>query len=172
MNKLLKGIAIIALFFIATGLNAQNFKFGHINSQELLMAMPERDSAESKLKKIAQDLQEQVETIQVEFNKKYQDYLQKRNTLTDAMRELKEKELNDLQQRAQEYEQTAQQDYQRQQSEMMKPIMEKADAAIKKVAKANGYTYVFDIAAGGVIYFSEQSTDILSLVKKELGITK
>jgi len=146
MIRITKGIMIAALFLCAANVGAQNLKFGHINSQELLMAMPERDSAEAKLKRYAKDLSDQIETLQVEYNKKYQDYLQKKATFTDAIREMKEKELSDLGQRSQEFEQTAQQDYQRQQGELMKPIMEKADAAIKKIAKANGFTYVFDIS--------------------------
>jgi len=170
MIRITKGLVIVALFLCAAGASAQNLKFGHINSQELLMAMPERDSAEAKLKRYAKDLQDQVETLQVEFNKKYQDYLQKKATFTDAIREMKEKELSDLQQRAQEFEQTAQQDYQRQQGELMRPVVDKANAAIQKVAKANGFVYVFDISTGAVAYFSDQSTDVLPLVKKELGL--
>lgn len=172
MIRITKGLMIAALILSAASISAQNLKFGHINSQELLMAMPERDSAEVKLKKYAKDLQDQIETLQVELNKKYQDYLQKKATLTDAIREMKEKELQDLQQRSQEFEQTAQQDYQKQQAEIMKPIIEKANAAISKVAKANGFIYVFDISTGTVAFFSDQSVDVLPLVKKELGIVK
>lgn len=172
MRKILI-IAIVTFLTVAgSSVSAQNFKFGHINSQEILSAMPDRDSAEAKIKKYAQSLQEQIEQLQVEFNKKYQDYLQKRSTFTDAIREMKEKELTDMQQRAQEYQQVAEQDYQRYQSEVMKPVIEKADAAIKKVAKTNGFTYVFDTSSGVLLYFSEQSIDITPLVKKELGITK
>jgi len=134
--------------------------------------MPERDSAVAKLDKFTKTLQDQVEELQVEFNKKYQDYLQKRSTFTDAIREMKEKELTEMQQRAQEFQQVAEQDYQRYQGEVMKPVIEKADSAIKKVAKANGFTYIFDTSTGVILYFSEQSVDIGPLVKKELGITK
>ncbi len=172
MIRITKWLMIAALFFSAATISAQNLKFGHINSQELLMAMPERDSAEAKLKRYGKDLQDQIETLQVEFNKKYQDYLQKKATFTDAIREMKEKELSDLQQRSQEFEQTAQQDYQKQQADLMKPIVDKANAAISKVAKANGFIYVFDVSTGAVAYFSDQSVDVLPLVKKELGIVK
>ena len=172
MIRITKGLMIAALILSAASISAQNLKFGHINSQELLMAMPERDSAEAKLKKFAKNLQDEIETLQVEFNKKYQDYLQKKATFTDAIREMKEKELSDLQQRSQEFEQTAQQDYQKQQGELMKPIVDKANAAISKVAKANGFVYVFDVSTGAVAYFSDQSIDVLPLVKKELGIVK
>lgn len=173
MRQLLTFLLVGAILSIAgINANAQNFKFGHINSQELLTAMPDRDSAEVKLKKYTETLQAQIEELQVEFNKKYQDYIQKRATFSDAIREMKEKELQEMQQRAQEFQQTAEQDYQRYQAETMKPVIEKADAAIKKVAKANGFTYVFDTGSGTLLYFSEQSIDMLPLVKKELGITK
>jgi outer membrane protein len=170
MIRIAKSIMIVALFVSVANVSAQNLKFGHINSQELMMAMPERDSAEAKLKRYGKQLQDQIETLQVEFNNKYQDYLKKKATFTDAIREMKEKELSDLQTRSQEFEQTAQQDYQRQQSETMKPIVDKANATIQKVAKANGFIYVFDTSTGAITYFSDQSIDILPLVKKELGI--
>jgi outer membrane protein len=172
MIRITKSIMIVALFLCAASVSAQNLKFGHINSQELMMAMPERDSAEAKLKRYAKQLQDQIETLQVEFNNKYQDYVKKKATFTDAIREMKEKELNDLDQRQKEFEQTAQQDYQRQQGELMKPIVDKANAAIQKVSKANGYLFVFDTSTGAVTYFSDQSTDVLPLVKKELGLIK
>ena len=75
-----------------------------------------------------------------------------------------------MQQRAQEFEQTAQQDYQKQQADLMKPIIDKANATIQKVAKANGFIYIFDVSTGSVAYFSDQSIDVLPLVKKELGL--
>ena len=75
-----------------------------------------------------------------------------------------------MQGRMQEFQMTAQQDYQQKEAELFQPIMDEAQNAIEKVAKANGFTYVFDLSAGGLVYFSEESVDILPLVKKELGI--
>ncbi|MDX9845380.1 MAG: OmpH family outer membrane protein [Tenuifilaceae bacterium] len=165
-------IILTASLLICTGsIFAQTTpKFAHINGQELIQIMPERDSAEVKLNAYGQDLQEQIEELHVEYNNKLQTYMQRRETFTPAIREAREKELTGLQQRIQEFEQTAQQDFQRMQGELMRPLMEKADAAIKKVAKEQGVMYVFDLSTGGVVYFSEQSIDLLPLVKKELGI--
>lgn len=170
MRKIFAFAIVTALTFGVSGVIAQSYKFGHIDSQEILKVMPDMDSAQAKITNYAESLQAQIEELQVEFNKKYQDYLQKRSTFTDAIREMKEKELTDMQQRAQEYQQVAEQDYQRYQAETMKPVIDKADAAIKKVAKANGFTYIFDTSSGVLLYFSEQSIDIAPLVKKELGI--
>ncbi|MDD3568884.1 MAG: OmpH family outer membrane protein [Bacteroidales bacterium] len=145
-------------------------KFAHINGQELLSIMPDRDSAEAKLNAYGLDLQEQIEELHVEYNNKLQTYMQRRETFTDAIREARERELTSLQQRIQEFEQTAQQDFQRMQGELMRPLMEKADAAIRKAAKQEDVMYVFDISVGSVVYFSDDSIDLMPFVKKELGI--
>jgi outer membrane protein len=170
MNKAIKGIAVIVLFIMAGSANAQNYKFGHINTQEILMALPQRDSAEAKLKKYVKEMQDMGEELQVEFNKKQQDYLQKKATLTDATREVKERELGTIQQRLQELQQDFQANYQNMQEELLKPLYEKINNSIKKVAKANGFTYVFEVNA--LMYYSDQSIDVGPLVKKDLGITK
>jgi len=170
MKRISMVILFAALFMFTGSTFAQtNLKFGHINGQELLMTMPEREGAETKLKTYGQELTEQIEELHVEYNNKVQSYMQRRATLTEAIREAREKELAELQQRIQEFEQTAQQDYQRVQGELMRPLMEKADAAIKKVAEREGFIYVFDVSAGSVVYFSKASIDILPLVKAELG---
>lgn len=170
MKRIPMVILVAVMVLLSSNTIAQNLKFAHINGQELLMAMPEREEAETKLRAYGQDLSEQIEELQVEYNNKVNTYMQRRATFTDAIREAREKELAELQQRIQEFEQTAQQDYQRMQGELMRPLMEKADEVIKKVAKREGFIYVFDLSAGSVVYFSDASIDILPLVKKELGI--
>ncbi|HPF93708.1 MAG TPA: OmpH family outer membrane protein [Tenuifilaceae bacterium] len=171
MKRILTTALVAVLLILTSNVFAQsNPKFAHINGQELLTIMPDRDSAELKLQAYGQDLSEQIEELHVEYNNKVQNYMQRRETLTDAIREAREKELTELQQRIQEFESTAQQDYQRMQGELMRPLMEKADKAIKAVAEREGYIYVFDVSAGSVVFFSKESTDILPLVKKELGI--
>lgn len=172
MKTLAKILLVSGLFLLAGNTYAQAPKFGHINVQELISLMPERDSAEIRLRAYGKDLSEQIEQLQVEYNNKVQNYLQKKDTFTPAIREMREKEINELEQRIQEFQQTAQQEFQRMQGELMRPILEKADAAIKKIGKANGFLYVFDVSAGSVVYFSDASTDIMPLVKKELNIKK
>lgn len=163
---------VFALLVARFGVMGQELKFAHVNSQELIAAMPESDSAQKRLQAFEKDLTDQMEQLQVEINKKYQDYMQKRETLTTAVRETKEKEIQDLGQRFQEYQAAAQRDMRDLQTKLMQPILEKAHNAIKKVGEANGFIYVFDVSMGGVLYQSPKSTDILPLVKKELGIVK
>jgi len=164
------GILVLAVLVSGSSVFAQDLKFGHINSGELLSVMPERDSARLELQNYSQMLQKELETMQVEYQTKVNAYLEKQESYSDLVRQSKEAEIQEMQQRIQGFQQTAQQDLQQKEGELFQPIMDKAQVAIEKVAKANGFIYIFDLGAGGVVYFSETSIDILPLVKAELGI--
>ncbi|MCK4751591.1 MAG: OmpH family outer membrane protein, partial [Bacteroidales bacterium] len=82
----------------------------------------------------------------------------------------KEADIQEMQQRIGNFEQMAQQDLQTQQNEMMRPILEKANTAIKDVAQENGFIYIFDVGSGNPVYWSEKSIDVLPLVRTKLGI--
>lgn len=172
MKKTILTILSIVLIFSINTAKAQknDLKFGHINSQEVLSLMPERDSAFQELKEYSQMLQKEMEAMQVEYNTKVQAYMEKQEAYSDLVRQSKEAELQEMQRRVQEFQQTAQKDYSQKESEIMQPIMQKAEEAIKVVGEQNGFIYIFDISAGAVVYKSAQSIDVLPLVKKELGI--
>jgi outer membrane protein len=108
--------------------------------------------------------------MQVEMNKKYDDYLNNRDSYTDLIRQTKESEISDLQSRIQQFETIATQEIQTKRTELLRPILDKANGAIKNVAETNNFIYVFDISQGNPIYFSDQSIDILPLVKVKLGL--
>jgi len=168
MKNFIKIVAALLLMLIASGVSAQ--KFAHINSQELLAAMPESDSAQVSIEKLAANYEQQLEEMQVELNKKYDDYVNNRDSYTDLIRQTKESEISDLQQRIQQFQDIATQELQTKRTELLRPILDKANGAIKNVAEANNFIYVFDISQGNPIYFSDQSVDILQLVKDKLGV--
>ena len=170
MKNLIKLVVITLFLFSGTTVNAQNYKFGHINSQELLSLMPERDSAEAKIQQYAKELEAELEIMNVEYNNKLNDYIEKQDILTPLVKQTKEQELSEFQSRIQDFTANAQQDIQQQEAQLIQPIIQKAEKAIKDVAKENGFTYIFDLSRGAVIYFSEQSEDILPLVLKKLGL--
>lgn len=171
----MKRVLVVLLLLLPLGFGtayAQTLKFAHIDRQALIKLMPEMDSATRKLQAFEKNTMDQMDQLQVEMNTKYQDYLQKKEKLSPALLQAKEKELQELQQRLQEYNYAAQKDYQDLSGKLMNPIMDRCNQAIQKVGKANGYTYVFDSSMQLLIYISDQSTDLMPLVKKELGITK
>ena len=169
MKNVLKLSLVLAMMLSCTTLFAQ--KFGRINSQEVMLSMPETTEMQNKLQAVAKDWEENLELINVEFNNKLQDFQKNLNSMSDAARQIKEKDLNDLRQRGSEMQQMAQQDLARQEQELMTPIIEKAQNAIQTVSKNGGFTAIFE--TGSLVYFDEATLiDITPLVKKELGITE
>jgi outer membrane protein len=168
------GIAAVALIVFFTGQNvlAQSFKFAHLNKSELVQAMPEYDSATVKLEKSRKELLNTLEILQVEFNNKYEAYQKDSKNLTELIRQTKEQELADMNKRLTDFQNNAQTTLQEQQAALFQPVVNKADKAIKDVAKEGGFVYVFDVSPGSqVLYFDEtKSTNITALVKTKLGM--
>jgi outer membrane protein len=170
----MKKISIVLIFALLTSATfAQtNLKIGHIDTQVLLPLMPDFDSAQLKMEKYQTELKNQADAMQVEFNQKYQDYINKKDTYTQLLRQNKETELQQMNERIQQFNQSANDDLQKQRAEVLNPVLDKAKKAIADVAKENGFTYILDLGAGSVVYHSDNSIDILPLVKTKLGIKK
>lgn len=168
MKNITKFLALVMVLF-ATQSFAQ-VKLAHINMQELVALMPERDSAVMKLENYAKDLEETMQGMQQEFNTKLQTYQQKNATWTAAILEAKTKELEEMQQRLQMFNQNAQQEMAQLQQSLFAPVYEKASKAVEKLGTDGGYTYIFDLSAGGIIFKGASSTDLLPDAKKALGI--
>ncbi len=162
--------AFIAIIFICGSLNAQKYKFGHINTQKLLEAMPESDTARAKMEKSTRELEKELEQMQVELNNKVNNYMQRRDSLSQLIRQTKETEIQDMQQRIQRFQMSAEQDLQNRREQLFQPIYDKMDKAVNKVAKEQEFTYIFDVSMGSIAYFSDESIDIMADVKKVLGI--
>jgi outer membrane protein len=165
-------IGIIALVvFVSFAGSAQSYKFGHINSEELIQAMPEFDTATAQLEKYRKELVNYLELMSVELNNKSDAYNKESKNLTDLVKQTKEQELIDLNRKIQEFQSNAQENLQNKQIELFQPIYTKVDKAIKDVGKENGFLYVFDVAKGSLLYFDEtKSTNVMPLAKTKLGI--
>jgi len=165
MKKIFLLVAVGVLF--ALGAQAQQ-KIGYINSSELMAAMPEYKKATDDITAYQKTFIDQGQTMQKELETKYNAYMSTDpKTLSDAVKQVKEKEIQDLQKRLQELESSMQEKVSAKQDELMKPVFEKAKKAIEDVGKENGYTYVLD--AAGLLY-AKEGDNVLSLVKAKLGI--
>ena len=168
--KTLRNILFTSLVLLVASTVYAEQKLGHINSQELFSIMPETDSAQKKLEKIAQDHEMTLEELTVEFNKKFEDYQQNVSTYSDLKRATVEGQLQEAQNRIQTFQQTAEQDIKRKQAELFQPIQQKALNAVNEVAEENGFTYIFDQGMGAIVFTGETAIDIMPLVKKKLGL--
>lgn len=167
---MLKKITLLAtMFILPLGAMAQS-KFAHMNSQEVITAMPEYTKAQADLDKMSKDYQTEMQRTQEEFNKKYQEFLQQADSLPKNIAERRQKELQDMAQRQEQFQQEAYQSMQKAQQDAMTPIYQKLDQAIQAVGKAEGVIYIFDIARTPVAYIGTESIDVTAKVKTQLGI--
>jgi len=170
MKKLM--LSLLTIMFIAISLTSfaqTRMKIGYIDSNELLTLMPERDSAKTKLEAHAKTLERQLITMSTEFENKYQEFIAQQATMSELIRQTKTKELQELQMRIENFQQSAQEDLERQEMMLLNPIVEKAKKAIEDVAKENGFTYILDVASGALLFY-EQGDNILPLVRKKLNL--
>lgn len=146
--------------------NAQN-KIGFISLQELIPAMPEYKKAVADLDEYQKALVDQGNDYQQEFIRKDSIYKTDSTKWSQAMREVKRKELNELYMKWMNFNQEAEQLYQRKQQELIAPIQQKAVSTTQTVAKENGYSYV--ISKETLISFPS-ADDLLPLVSKKMNI--
>lgn len=172
MKNTLKFLTIVILVAVATLANAQKAsKIGHIDFGKVLELMPGQDTVKVVMEKYVQSLQGELQTMQSELEMKGADYQKNVATMSSIIKSTKEKEITDLQGRIEAFQQSAQQDLQAKQTELVTPFVNKAKQAIKDVAKEGGFAYILNSVEDLVLY-SEGGEDVTPLVKKKLGITQ
>lgn len=167
--KQLRSLMIAAVLFIGMSqtVSAQA-KVAHINVTELMSAMPEMKAANTQLENYGKTFDTEYKSMVAEYQTKIEKYDKEAASVSDAINETRSQEVQEMGQRIQQYQQSASKDMQKKQEEILKPILEKAKAAIQKVAKAKGYQYVLDSTVGSGVIVAE-GPDLLADVKKELG---
>lgn len=172
MRNVSKFLAVVSFILIAGIATGQDFKFGHIDLQAVIQLMPERAKAEADYTKHIEELEGQLGTMQKEYETKLNEYIQKRDSLSELVRSAREADIQDLQQRIQNFQTIAQQQIQQKQAELLRPVFEKAQKAVQDVGKERGLIYIFDVSGelGTVLYRSTESLDVLPFVKQKLGI--
>ncbi|HLU81440.1 MAG TPA: OmpH family outer membrane protein [Flavobacteriaceae bacterium] len=148
---------------------AQESKIAHINTQELIEAMPGYTSAMSELEKLQNTYSTSIEDMMKEATSLSEKYQAEATMKTDEENANRARELEQTQGKIIEYRQNAARDLQKKEAELLKPVFEKARAAIKKVANEKGFDYVMDSTQGSGLIVAD-GYNLMPDVKKELGI--
>ena len=164
MKRLL--ILSVAIMISVAGFS-QKMKFGHVNTASVFESMPERESAKTAIEQFARQLEEQLQVLNVELEEKYNNYLENAETMAPSVRQNKEKELADLQQRIQNFQTSAQNDLQVKEQELIEPIYTKIQEAINAVGETEGFLYIFDEST--LLYRSSESVDVTDKVKQKVS---
>lgn len=171
MKKLVKlFFAVVLTVGVGMSVNAQSLKIGHVDSGAIMEIMPERTKIEQDIQAYAAELQTELQAMYGEYQNKLQDYQANQATMSNLIRQSKEKEIVDLETRISEFQSSADMAMQNKQLELLNPLIEKVQNAVNAVGKEKGFTYIFDKAAGAVVFIGDNAVDITADVKAKLGL--
>ena len=164
----MKKLFLALLMFAPMAAFAQ--KFGHVNSQEIIQAMPEFTKARTEIEALTKQYEADLKSMQEELQKKSEAYEKEQASLPANIKQRREQELQEMYQKIQQSYQDNQQALAKEQQEKMQAITAKVLEAIKSVGQTGGYVYIMDIS-GGIPYISTTlSTDVTTQVKTKLGL--
>ena len=169
MKKIiLCAICAICSFTAASAQSAP--KFGHVNTQEIIQAMPEFTAARTEIEKLTQQYEADLKSMQEELQKKAEAFEKEEATLPENIKTRRNQELQDLYQRIQQTYQDNDQALAKAQQEKMQAITSKVLEAIKGIGQEGGYIYIMEMGAGIPYISTTLSTDLTAQVKAKLGL--
>lgn len=165
----MKKLLFLALLIAPLSVFSQ--KFGHLDSGVVIQLLPEYTQAQADLQTLQKQFEDELQYMRDEFTRKSDEFSTQSSTLPDNIRERRDKELEELYNKMNQYYQDSQQSLQLASQEKMGDITTKVLKAIKQVGEEGGFVYIFDSAGDMVPYVSQTlSTDVTELVKTKLGI--
>ena len=163
-------IAVAFALGVSTAATAQSPKFGHFDMGAFLEMLPEAKEIEKTMDAEQSKIETQLTVLSEDFQRMYKDYQQKASTMSESDRIAKEQELQELQQRVVTFRQTAMQDLQKKQQELVQPLVLKVRKAVQEIGATEGFLYIFEQKSQLVLHAGMQSEDITPLMKKKFGM--
>jgi outer membrane protein len=165
MMKQLKTLVIAVIAFFGTQTMVAQAKVAHVDVNELMSKMPAMLDAQNQLKKLSETYDKEYKTLVDEYQAKIKKYDAEATTVSEAINQTRQTEVQDMIKRINDYKETAQSDLQKKEGDLMKPLLEKVKASIQKVGKAKGYQYVLNATD----LLLTDGPDLTADIKKDLG---
>ncbi|MDH6534122.1 outer membrane protein [Parabacteroides sp. PM5-20] len=165
MKKL---IALAVIMLLPLGAIAQEVKIAYVNTQEIMMAMPELSDMEKKLADLNESYTSELKRMEEDYNRKTQEYIAAQDSLTENIKLRRMQEIEGMRERMEQVYQMGQQEMSKKQEELFAPIQQKMMDAIKSVGNEKGYTYILNPAS--ILYTGDAAIDATPFVKTKLGI--
>lgn len=172
MKKYFKVLFLGVALFVLSGVANAQMKIAYVNSAEILESMPESAKVKTNLEAYYNELQTQLQTMLTEYSNKVQDYEANQASLSNLVKQSKEKEIVDMENRIQQFRANAEDEMAKKQEELLKPVLDKVQNAINAVGKEKGYTYIIDNAGGTIVYLGADAIDASKDVKAKLNVKK
>jgi len=162
----MKKILIVSFLLLSVNLFAQ--KYGHCDVNLLATKLPELAEIDKQVNAKTTELEGRLQRMYEVYQKKIGDFQAAVNTMTPDQQKKAAEEIQNLEVRIQEAQQNSQQELQQYDLDLKKPLFEKIKKAIDDVSAENGFTLVFDVSTGTVLYAGGE--DVNDLVLQKLGV--
>ena len=166
---MIKRIALIVLLALPFSIMAQE-KFAYVNVQEIFQVMPELSDVEKTIADLNEEYKLELEKMYEEYYAKAKEFQDNLATMAETIKTRRQSEIVDLENRISTFQQTASQELQQKQMELVSVLRDKIIKATAEVGEENNYTYIFDLSTQSIAYHSPKAVDVTPLVKKKLGI--
>jgi Outer membrane protein len=165
---MLKKIVLFVLLMIPTLGFAQSGKIAYFSYDEVMLGMPEFAQLTDTLQKQEDTFNKELEVLREEYSRKYTDYMEQQATLSEPIKIRRQQEIEDIGQRASNFQQTARSEQQALVEKYTGEIKAKIQSIVQQVGAENNFEYILEINA--VAYASPQSINATPLIKQKLGI--
>ncbi len=162
-------VVLLALAMPAWALSQS--KIGHINSEQIMQTLPEAQDAQKSLDAMVAQWEGELQKMQADWKKKFDEYDKKKLILTDQARADAEKELRDLEQSITDYRNRKfgqNGELFQKQNEVMKPVQNKMFKVLEDLAKEDGYDYIFDKSGEILLLYANDKNDLTTEVLRRM----
>lgn len=168
MNIKLTSVFFFLVFYFQYSQAQTNLKIGHVNIQEIVQGHPAADSIKLILEVETKEMETLYNEMIIEHDAKLGVFEKEKLGYSQFVRNSKEKELMEMAQKIQAYNQTAQQQLQRRNMELVKPIYDQINSLIEQISKQNNFTYILEMSNGAIAFAAPTSENITPLIVEKL----
>lgn len=172
MKKLIKLSLLLTFMVFAASGNIMAQKYGHLNSGNLLVLMPEAQDADTKLTAYREQLVKEVETVYVAWEakvKKLQDEYAG-GTLSQIQVQTRQGELEQERQKILKQDADITDKVNKRREELLKPLIDRINNAINEIGAEGKYTMIFDTSVFNALLYVRDADDIMGEMKKKLNL--
>lgn len=167
MKKIL--LFLLLLPMVATA----QVKFGYISYNDVCQQMPQYAQAQQQLAELKTKYDQEATRSEVEFQRKFADFLQGQKEFPANILQKRQAELQDIMERGIAFRKEAESLLTKAEQDMMQVVYTQLNAAITAVAAEQGYAFVLNTDGNSAPYINPQmGDDITDLVRIRLGIIK
>jgi outer membrane protein len=164
----MKKLIVLLFMILPLGVIAQEVKIAFVNTNEVFSLMPENANIEKELVALNEKYAAELKSMQEEYQRKAAAYIEQQDSLTENIRLKRMQDIEDIRTRIDNFYPIAQQDIEKKQQELIQPVREKIQKAIREVGEEKGYTYIIDPQI--LLYTGNNAIDATSFVKVKLGL--